>query len=450
MFTGLVREVGKVASFADGRLVVEAALQTGLGDSVSVDGVCLTVVENGGGRLAFDVVPETLDRVKPFGDRVNLEPALRAGDPLGGHYVQGHVDGVGRVVSVEPEADATTSRGMSTEWAASSRSSPRPTASASASSPRPSCSATSSRRDRSRSRASRSPSPPSTRSGFEIALIPHTLAETTLSGARRGERRQPRARRARQVRREVAPRYDAPVTMAADTRTESPFATVEEAIEDIRAGRFVVVVDDEDRENEGDLTIAAQFATPGGGQLHGHARARARLPLPDRGALRRARAAADDRPERDAVRHRLHRLGRGARGRHHRHLRARPRAHDPGRRRSVLGAARPRPAGPHLPAARPPRRRAPALRPDRGRGRSRAARGRDPGRRRLRDHEGRRDDGPRARPDRVLRHPRAEDDHRRRPDRVPAPPREARRADHVGQPCRPPTGSSPPSPSARR
>ena len=52
------------------------------------------------------------------------------------------------------------------------------------------------------------------------------------------------------------------VTMTADTRTESPFATVEEAIEEIRAGRFVVVVDDEDRENEGDLTIAAQFATP--------------------------------------------------------------------------------------------------------------------------------------------------------------------------------------------
>src|SRR6187401_1454604 len=50
--------------------------------------------------------------------------------------------------------------------------------------------------------------------------------------------------------------------MTADTRTESPFATVEEAIEEIRAGRFVVVVDDEDRENEGDLTIAAQFVTP--------------------------------------------------------------------------------------------------------------------------------------------------------------------------------------------
>lgn len=159
MFTGLVREVGKVASFEDGRLVVEAALRTGLGDSVSVDGVCLTVVENGGGRLVFDVVPETLDRVKPFGERVNLEPALRAGDPLGGHYIQGHVDAVGRVVSVEPEADGVRVRveppapllrylvekgsvaleGVSLTVAAVDE------------------------------------------TGFEIALIPHTLAETTLS-----------------------------------------------------------------------------------------------------------------------------------------------------------------------------------------------------------------------------------------------------------------------------
>ena len=60
MFTGLVREVGRVASFDDGRLVVEAATAAELGDSVAVDGVCLTVVETGGGALAFDVVPETL------------------------------------------------------------------------------------------------------------------------------------------------------------------------------------------------------------------------------------------------------------------------------------------------------------------------------------------------------------------------------------------------------
>jgi riboflavin synthase len=110
MFTGLVREVGRVASFDDGRLVVEAATAAGIGDSVAVDGVCLTVVETGGGALAFDVVPETLSRVKEFGERVNLEPALRAGDPLGGHYVQGHVDGVGTVASVIEEKEGARVR----------------------------------------------------------------------------------------------------------------------------------------------------------------------------------------------------------------------------------------------------------------------------------------------------------------------------------------------------
>ena len=110
MFTGLVREVGQVASFDGGRLVVAAATDAAPGDSVAIDGVCLTVVESGGGRLAFDVVPETLDRVKPFGARVNVEPALRAGDPLGGHYVQGHVDGVGRVRGVEPEGNGARVR----------------------------------------------------------------------------------------------------------------------------------------------------------------------------------------------------------------------------------------------------------------------------------------------------------------------------------------------------
>jgi riboflavin synthase len=105
MFTGLVREVGTVASFEGGRLVVETSTAAGVGDSVAVDGVCLTVVETGDDRLSFDVVLETLTRVKGFAGRVNVEPALRAGDPLGGHQVQGHVDGIGRVVSVERDGD---------------------------------------------------------------------------------------------------------------------------------------------------------------------------------------------------------------------------------------------------------------------------------------------------------------------------------------------------------
>ncbi len=107
MFTGIVRERAKVASFDRGRLVVESSLNPTIGDSVAVDGVCLTVAERKNGSLAFDVMPETLQRAKPFGAEVNLETALRAGDPLGGHYVQGHVDGVGRVGAVEPDGDSS-------------------------------------------------------------------------------------------------------------------------------------------------------------------------------------------------------------------------------------------------------------------------------------------------------------------------------------------------------
>jgi riboflavin synthase len=114
MFTGIVRERGRVAAVeggADGvRLRVRAprtAPQVAVGDSVSVEGCCLTVVEIDDDRLAFDAVPETLARTSlgtlAAGAAVNLESALRAGEPLGGHVVQGHVDGVGRVRSLEPE-----------------------------------------------------------------------------------------------------------------------------------------------------------------------------------------------------------------------------------------------------------------------------------------------------------------------------------------------------------
>jgi riboflavin synthase len=106
VFTGIVQERARVASFDDGRLVVDSRLDPAIGDSIAVDGVCLTVAERRDGQLGFDVMPETLTRAKSFRREVNLEPALRAGDPLGGHYVQGHVDGVGRVRAVEPEAES--------------------------------------------------------------------------------------------------------------------------------------------------------------------------------------------------------------------------------------------------------------------------------------------------------------------------------------------------------
>jgi riboflavin synthase len=114
VFTGLVQEVGTVIGLEGGRLTIGAAQTAGrvaIGDSVSVDGVCLTVVACDESSLSFDAVPETLARTAlralTAGAPVNLEAALRAGDALGGHYVQGHVDGVGTVRSVEPEGDGT-------------------------------------------------------------------------------------------------------------------------------------------------------------------------------------------------------------------------------------------------------------------------------------------------------------------------------------------------------
>jgi riboflavin synthase len=107
MFTGLVREVGTVVAFDGARLEIDAgqvAREAKVGDSIAVAGVCLTVVARVDSTLRFDAVPETLARTTlgtlDQGSRVNLEPSLRAGDPLGGHVVQGHVDGVGTVRSV--------------------------------------------------------------------------------------------------------------------------------------------------------------------------------------------------------------------------------------------------------------------------------------------------------------------------------------------------------------
>ena len=117
MFTGIVRERGRVLVCRRNgtamRLDIDAPTLPAItkpGDSVSVQGCCLTIVDNSAGALTFDVVHESLERTTlgnlSIGDDVNLEPALRAGEPLGGHYVQGHVDGVGRIAAVEPEGES--------------------------------------------------------------------------------------------------------------------------------------------------------------------------------------------------------------------------------------------------------------------------------------------------------------------------------------------------------
>ncbi len=163
-------------------------------------------------------------------------------------------------------------------------------------------------------------------------------------------------------------------------------------------------------------------------QLHGPRGPRAHLPRAHPRALRGARPRPDGGQERVGLRDRVHRVGGGARGRDDRHLGGGPRADDRGGRRPRLGAARPRPAGPRVPAQGQARRRARADGPDRGGRRPGAARGPQPGRRDLRDHERRRDDGPHPRSRALLRAARPEDDHGRRPDRLPAPSRQARRA----------------------
>ena len=115
MFTGIVRELGRVEGMeSDGggvRVRVrapETAAGASSGDSVALNGVCLTVVGIEDAVLTFDAVPETLrrsalGRLQP-GAAVNVEPSLRVGDQLGGHFVQGHVDGVGRVRRADGES----------------------------------------------------------------------------------------------------------------------------------------------------------------------------------------------------------------------------------------------------------------------------------------------------------------------------------------------------------
>lgn len=115
MFTGLITAVGeivRVSSTEAGRELVIAAPYTGLeiGESIACNGACLTVREIGDGTFTVAAVVTTLERTTieawQVGTRVNLERAMAVGDRLGGHLVQGHVDGVGSVVAAERRGDA--------------------------------------------------------------------------------------------------------------------------------------------------------------------------------------------------------------------------------------------------------------------------------------------------------------------------------------------------------
>ncbi|MCX5665738.1 MAG: riboflavin synthase, partial [Candidatus Omnitrophica bacterium] len=116
MFTGIVKELGKVRRISGlgglYKLSVEAknvADGSNIGDSVSINGVCLTLTAKNKNALDFDVMGETFKRTNfsklTIGEAVNLEPALRVGDPLGGHFVTGHIDCVGRIRDIRRAGD---------------------------------------------------------------------------------------------------------------------------------------------------------------------------------------------------------------------------------------------------------------------------------------------------------------------------------------------------------
>lgn len=176
LFTGLVEELGVVRSLTRGtvsRLIVgseRVARDASIGDSVSVSGVCLTVTGIGDRELAFDAVPETLSRstlgdLRP-GDRVNLEASLRAGKMIGGHFVQGHVDGVGAVESIKTLAESAVVRFSAPSEVLKYVVEKGSIAVDGVSLTVASCDS----------------------AGFTIAAIPHTLAATTLGSKRPGDR----------------------------------------------------------------------------------------------------------------------------------------------------------------------------------------------------------------------------------------------------------------------
>lgn len=178
MFTGIIEELGEVAELtrraAVWRLVVKAdrTLEgSEPGASLAVNGVCLTVVDRAGSALAFDLAPETL-RVTALGDLgpgepVNLERPLRFGAPLGGHLVLGHVDGVGTVRSVTPEAEAARIRVAVGDPALERYLVPKGSVAVDG----VSLTVTA-----------------VTPGGFEVMLVPHTLTVTSLGRRRAGER----------------------------------------------------------------------------------------------------------------------------------------------------------------------------------------------------------------------------------------------------------------------
>ena len=275
---------------------------------------------------------------------MNLELPLRAQDRLGGHVVQGHVDGVGTIAAdragrLRPRRNDRRAAGL-LRYVVEKGSIAVDGVSLTVASV--------------------------TEDTFAVSLIPETLERTNLGAAAPGT--------PVNLEVDVLAKYVEKLVGVGDERRLRADRGGDRGDPRRPHGRRVRRRGPRERGRPHDGG-AVRHAR--GDQLHGHPRPRADLPVADPGALRRARARPDGGQERVAVRDALHGLDRGPRRRHHRHLGRRPRAHDPGRDRPRRAAARPRPAGPRLPAQVQARRRARAHRPDRGGRRPRAARGAD-------------------------------------------------------------------------
>ncbi|HEY8552133.1 MAG TPA: 3,4-dihydroxy-2-butanone-4-phosphate synthase, partial [Thermaerobacter sp.] len=281
MFTGIVAGTGRCVAVrrVDGgvELEVEAPFLDGArpGDSVAVNGVCLTVTAADGGRLTFTAVSETLRRTTlgdlRAGDVVNLEPALRWGEPVGGHLVQGHVDGTGTVRAVARHGGEVR---MAVE---------APQALVPFLAPKGAVAVDGVSLTVVSVEGNR----------FTVALIPHTLERTTLGQRRVGDRVNlevdglarylmrwhavsagaggagPRGRGTGGAEDDAAPdghgaAGPGPCSSATPDGEGAgdPVARVEAALAALRAGGMAVVLDDADREGEGDLVVAAQHASP--------------------------------------------------------------------------------------------------------------------------------------------------------------------------------------------
>lgn len=109
MFTGLIREIAKVQSFTGNELTIQAQYQPRIGDSIAINGACLTVVKAGNGNFSVELSPESQSvlAIENYKNEVHIEPAMMMGDRFEGHVVQGHVDCIGTIKSIKHNGNSS-------------------------------------------------------------------------------------------------------------------------------------------------------------------------------------------------------------------------------------------------------------------------------------------------------------------------------------------------------